>query len=424
MSIKTFIEEISSRVKAGDMSVYDTTTTDRHGISYEEGRKALQKYIQEITEEGKRLQADADGLELRLIAIRQLKSLGETIRTMKSKTWREVTDFMETNFPTMYNGFYPRRFEIPAGYTSPKRLCAPALHAIWALSKYTSLEGAFVKSADTATQDSPSARHAFKICAELSRLSVPTYFVSRACMSALINTDLPKDFQLQELPWPMDAMVFVLPDGILKSPEGDITLISVVRCQRGASFSMPWLRWDAPSLDERITTETLNQGDQDTVAILGLTETCRLYHWECPLDTTSIHDAQQVKAFGHFVGGEKQQVTTTEEEQFTTHSLSETAFQVILAMLAAPEMIEAGVLVREEKHKKGKTQSALWRPNFFGRAYRRYDEIVGSGGEAQGQRRVHWRRGHFRHQRFGPGNASIRVLWIKPTLIGKDKMAA
>jgi hypothetical protein len=33
----------------------------------------------------------------------------------------------------------------------------------------------------------------------------------------------------------------------------------------------------------------------------------------------------------------------------------------------------------------------------------------------------HWRRGHWRNQRFGKALAEIRLLWIRPTMVGADK---
>lgn len=35
--------------------------------------------------------------------------------------------------------------------------------------------------------------------------------------------------------------------------------------------------------------------------------------------------------------------------------------------------------------------------------------------------RLHYRRGHFKGQRYGKGNQLKKVIWIKPTLVGKDK---
>jgi hypothetical protein len=47
---------------------------------------------------------------------------------------------------------------------------------------------------------------------------------------------------------------------------------------------------------------------------------------------------------------------------------------------------------------------------------------VGEPGEPTGRElRPHWRRGHWRHQRFGPGGAAVRLQFIEPVLIRADR---
>ena len=47
--------------------------------------------------------------------------------------------------------------------------------------------------------------------------------------------------------------------------------------------------------------------------------------------------------------------------------------------------------------------------------------LADSVSSGDGHKRAHWRRGHFREQRYGEGRAELKVIWIKPTLVGKDK---
>ncbi|MCM0751078.1 hypothetical protein DEA98_05895 [Brucella pseudogrignonensis] len=46
-----------------------------------------------------------------------------------------------------------------------------------------------------------------------------------------------------------------------------------------------------------------------------------------------------------------------------------------------------------------------------------FDKRKMLGGTAVG----HWRRGHWRNQRFGKALAESRLLWIRPTMVGADK---
>ena len=45
------------------------------------------------------------------------------------------------------------------------------------------------------------------------------------------------------------------------------------------------------------------------------------------------------------------------------------------------------------------------------------DEPTPSGRELK----PHWRRGHWRHQPYGPGLSMIRLVWIRPTIVRRDK---
>lgn len=45
----------------------------------------------------------------------------------------------------------------------------------------------------------------------------------------------------------------------------------------------------------------------------------------------------------------------------------------------------------------------------------------GQGEEGRGSVRAHWRRGHFRHQPFGPSRAQSKLLWIRPMRVGTLK---
>lgn len=47
-------------------------------------------------------------------------------------------------------------------------------------------------------------------------------------------------------------------------------------------------------------------------------------------------------------------------------------------------------------------------------------EYESGEGEA-GAKSAHWRRGHFRLQRYGEKRSESRMIWIQPTMVGKDK---
>jgi hypothetical protein len=38
-----------------------------------------------------------------------------------------------------------------------------------------------------------------------------------------------------------------------------------------------------------------------------------------------------------------------------------------------------------------------------------------------GVKSAHWRRGHFREQRFGKGRVESKIIWLQPTMVGRNK---
>lgn len=82
----------------------------------------------------------------------------------------------------------------------------------------------------------------------------------------------------------------------------------------------------------------------------------------------------------------------------------------LFAMAARPEYVESGK--RLGTHKK--SGSEIWAPNIIGRKYAvKRSENPGTHASP----RMHWRRGHFRHQPFGPELKQSKVIWIEPMLV-------
>jgi len=330
-------------------------------------------------------------------------------------------DKIEKDFPSIFDKVYPKRFQIPQSYRSPKLLVSTAFWTFWKESYPAKVEGNLLEKYYN-SEAVDNAIPFFVTCALIEK-EVPTYFVSKAILQALLNTELPKDFSLNEMPWPMDAMLFVLPEGILKGSDGeDIKLLAVCKLIKGKEYSCRGISWDNDLLNSWIDNASITNKDSDKIALLALNETGKIYGWQKALDNTDINAAAQPIAEVIDIGkGMGQEKNKTEEEQFVFDNLPKAAFQIVLAMLACPEMIEAGILERPEKKHKGKSQCALWKPNFFGKAYHKY-EMVGPQDEPSHSMRAHWRRGHFRHQRFGEKRSGVKIIWIFPVFVNKDKL--
>lgn len=387
---------------------------ERLNLTQKEAATIMRGHSDELKKRVAEIEAVLDGKKGALVGLDNIVDVRNSLGEIQSLGPKAAVDQIEAKLPALFASCYPRRFEIPGGFANPKRLAAVAFWAMWEASE--------LKEVQSAGQSMNG--HCVKVISALIEKRVPTYFVSRAIMHALINTDLPKDFSLHDMPWPLDSMLFVVPDGTLVSEHGDVTLLALVKCTE-REYSCAWMNWG--SAHEEFNIYPAKHIGPDTACVLAMTDSGHTFQWECPIDATTIHDAAQVQMMsGELARLGKESVSETitpDQEQFASRDLPRAAFQFILAMLACPEMIEAGVIVRHASKKKGKTRSEIWSPNFFGKAYRRYEAVLGESDTPQ-HRRVHWRRGHFRHQRFGAGNKGIRVIWIQPMLIGKDQLSA
>lgn len=384
------------------------------GLSHKEQEGALREGLAEIN-------STVEALRRKVDMLAELSGLFDSFRAINTCNHRSALEKLESTLPEMFNACYPRRFEIPSGFSSPKRFAEVALCAAWDASNWRKDSDYFRLNEKEWKENTIRNHDIIKTVSALTEKMVPTYFVSAAIMHALINTDLPKDFSLAEMPWPLDAMLFALPDRMLCA-SAPVTHLAIVRLTE-REYPSYWIKWG--KYTSFIEHEAVSHQGSDSAALLALCSNGSVVLWKCPLDSVSIYEAANTSVTKLDISdlGVAAQAVEGDELTFASRNLPQAAFQIILAMLACPEMIEAGVLVRHQSNKKGRIKKALWSPNFFGKAYLKYDVVVGDPGEAS-CRRPHWRRGHFRHQRYGPGNKAIRVLWIQPMLIGKDRLAA
>jgi hypothetical protein len=80
---------------------------------------------------------------------------------------------------------------------------------------------------------------------------VPTYYVSRELLAAAARTELPDDMVFEAIPFPSDALVFMLPKGTVRHPtEGDCPFLVLSRTRKGQALSLP-----IRELDFRVTAE-------------------------------------------------------------------------------------------------------------------------------------------------------------------------
>jgi hypothetical protein len=316
-------------------------------------------------------------------------------------------------YPKFVDALQPRVIVPPNGYPHPKWFTVHLYSQIVA-----GMQRSHVSQAGCASVLSTL---------KLVQLSVPTYFIEERFAQAVAATSPPTDMPLESIKWPMDQMLFVLPPGFAKAHFGwNIRYLSIGRHHKGRYPGI--LMKDLPKVDFdwMKLIEIINPEDRFVVWF-----TMEAGADKVPIDFTSSYQMSKVfedtLTFGKFSDStskdveehpERYGVAPNEKEEVELSAkVNSFAVSLLMAMTARPELVENGGMIRKRSEKKGRVKPELWHPNVVGRAYR---IIRSPGTEAQGTHaspRMHWRRGHFRHQKFGLGWAQTKVIWIEPVLV-------
>jgi hypothetical protein len=331
----------------------------------------------------------------------------------------DLLEFIKLSYPKIYARAYPRRYQHPDAYHSPKWL------ALLAADSYMQRKLDF--KIDGKNINMPSM-HSYRVLAELVDMGVPTYFVSPALLSALMNTKLP-DMRLCDLKWPLAALLFVLPKGGLASPDGDCMYLGIASLPKEPN---------PPMLDEvGVVARTAS------ICTVCYTSSKAAYTWSHPLneDPVSIGASDPLMEYyrpiGNMIGNDGSvlggipelipQDLPEAEKNFIAFA-PQLAIQVMLAMVSRPDLVTSGSCIRGGKTSgkfKDSPKPEVWSPNVIGKTYtiksERSDEDSGTGTHASP--RTHWRVGHFRLYEPCPENRwkVSKQIWIEPVLVSARK---
>lgn len=318
----------------------------------------------------------------------------------------ELARFIEAKYPTHFARAYPRRILTPSDNYGSPHLYAASLSAVLALG-------------DTNYNSRNAVVAGIDICAQkLVNHRVPTFFIHEGLLRALLATDVSEDFKFADLHWPFEAMLFCLPLNVMSEifplpvPWISIARVPMGKIRVGKSF-------DAIIEKERVAMHYPVFGDprvgEDFGGLFPTEVTLRehfaakpFYADQLALDITKSDNLS---------------VVPPEVDELIVRRVTTLAVLVILGMLAAPQYIESGTMIRKASTNPKKAQDELWSPNLIGFKYRPQTR---SGGRGEGQtHRFFARRGHLRNQIYGrmrdEQGALIpakerphQVIWIEP----------
>lgn len=257
-----------------------------------------------------------------------------------------------------------------------------------------------------------STRRVAECAAKLLEFRVPTLYLAPDLARSVLRTRPPLDLRWGELQLPFEAALMIPPKNLIRHREhGPVDFVGYARVRSGETVATP--ERTARFADDSFRVFTALAGEPrfptwqrtltgDAAPTIG---DC-VFSPETSLLTEEVYESEFA-----------QHVTLDDSEFLNT--LVELTFAVLLAIVARPSLMRRGE--RRGRHKK--SGLPVWTPNVVGRDYRVRSESDGAHPHPDGhaRKRLHWRRGHFRLQPFGPGRTDRKIIWMEPVLVGGEE---
>lgn len=329
--------------------------------------------------------------------LRSVKELADKLMAEPgAKFFPDLTSWLKDEYDKYLSGqpylkhFEPRKISPPGGYHSPRNVSA----TIACLYANMGLEQALgIPVVQTEIQ-------ACAICYEVLRYKVPIYYVADSFIRAVAATELPKDFTLHDLHWPMPGMVLGFPAKFMQEYTGhDICYAYCADISEGVHQPPEWLP-TVPFAGKLHSVTTPGK-----VAIMfNAWDEGKMGQWvSAYLKSDRVDEATTKYAYTDFTFADQAQIA---KDSIVTQRVCGLIFKLLVVLNTRSALVEPGSLARPEKRNK-KTgeieKTELWNPNIIGAKYRVLRQ-PGTGTHAS-PRNLFWRRGHLTHQRIGSPKA-------------------
>jgi hypothetical protein len=293
--------------------------------------------------------------------------------------------------PGIWNAYAPHIYKGVDAFHDPRYI---ALH-------YIGIYASYVMMGVPQTQESAETLMGL---ARGIPLRFPLYFVARDIFDACLNSDTLPEIDWLHMDLPAEQMNFVLPKNAFKVKGFYLTAMSITRVKRGI--------YKIPEIDTFAV-------DQDLLMIHCLDERFLNYR-------RVINEVYRpgVTVFPEFAKSDNPfELPLDGSDRDALERLTNLAFNLILLMLARPQLVEMGRQVKAHCKRGG---SAIWTPNIVGAKYRRPSKPP-TGTHSSPV--MHLRRGHFRQQWIGKrekvGNhykyKDSKIIFIEPIWVGAEK---
>lgn len=291
----------------------------------------------------------------------------------------------------------PHRLVPPGGYHSPKCIAA-GLDCILRTNE-----------SKTDSERLPTEITAQAIAYRLINHRVPVYCIAEDFIRAVAATELPHDFILADLHWPLPAMVIGLPVRFMREYLGTETCYVYATEFDAGDHGCRFL----PGTPV-ITTPKAKIAFWWYACVEGRLESFVSSFWK----EDRVDEIIQKYSYTDYTHADAPKI---QEDKERCDRLSALMLKLLVVLNTRPGLVEPSTRLRDARIRKGRARCELWSPNIIGRTYRVLREgTVPIGTHASP--RLHWRRGHLRNQAHGPGRTLHKLAWIEPTLVGMQEM--
>jgi hypothetical protein len=333
-----------------------------------------------------------------------LKNPGKGLRD----TWEKV----KQDEPAYAKRIEPRRYTPQQGFPRPEWVPASCMAMCMAIDLHYS---------DRAQQTGYIAfRHAYDY-------GMQQFYVKHDLLEALARTDPPADLRIEEVEFPFPAFFLILPESFTQHYWGcKIHYVVVSRMPKGKHL---------PPRPEAKFYQGVGEAPDDFLSIYISAEMpqsgfVNYYRTgKGHQQVTEVAEGEMayygewlradLEAFGH-----KCNPQIVPEDQEIVRRVYGMVVKLGLLTMSSPELLTPDVRTRSAKIKQGRiVRHELWDPKWLGKNYR----IVHPTGQpaAPGTHAspiMHWRRGHFRRQHFGPKDLNqTKMIRVDATIVNAPK---
>ena len=308
---------------------------------------------------------------------------------MLNYTPKEESDLVNRVAGELVRALCPRKYANAYGCASPRKVAEILASGCVATRLHID---------DQRQPENKVANNATIMAHALHRWRMPLRWVSPSLCEDLTRTR-PPQITFGDLRFPLPAMTFLLPPNALKTKEGDMYAISIVRLDDGVFEPIVWPCDFAISTKEQVVVMGWTPGNCFSSALkldeqIERTEDMEMLEYSFT-DSSPLLDSDR-------------EVVARMTNLVTN----------LIAYLSQPvvvDSIETSTVCRSAKPSRGVDE--MWTPIRLGQNHTKKSARHTTTSENPSDIRTHWRRGHWHTILWGEKKGKSRLAWIQPILV-------